>query len=120
MKLEQKRQALRGFIEELKEAGFKVYAPKELTTYCKFTKNNRIGYVEAGDFGWNFSTVHKPSKECGTGYSIYRDKLTATIQDALDCFIYKPDWASSSDIVVKYKNFEDYNKNSTYGEYIEY
>lgn len=120
MKVEQKRQSLRGFIEKLKDEGFKVYAPIELTTFCKFTKDNKIGYVEVGDFGWNFSTVHKPDKTCGTGYSIHRDKPSATVQDALDCFVFKPDWASKNDIVVKYENYEEHMQDWNFSSYVEY
>ena len=98
-----KTQELKEFIKVLKENGFKVYAPKKMSTYCHFVKNGNIGYVERGDFGFNFSSVHKPNKGCGTGYSIHRDVYEPTIKKAEDCFCVQLN-------VKKYKDWEDYLK----------
>ena len=109
-----KTKELKGYIKKLKGAGFKVYAPEELSTYCHFTKNGKIGYVEAGDFGFNFSTVHKPNTRCGTGFSIHREVSNPTIKMAEDCFVNTPHWAMS-DIshVKKYTNWTDYTNSPT-------
>lgn len=110
MRTETKREQLLEFIEELKNKGYKVYAPAEVTTYCNFVKDDRIGYVERGDYGFNFGTVHKPCHECGTGFGMERETHNPTVQMAGDCLIIAPDWASSADIqaVIKYKNWEDF------------
>lgn len=94
---------------KLKEAGFDVYIPEgENPTYCKFVKNDKIGYVENSDYGFNFSSVHKPNRQSGTGYSIHREIGNPTIKMAEDCFIIKPNWASRDDMPIKYKSWADY------------
>ena len=99
---------LRKFIKKLKKQGFQVFIPKDPATFCYFVRVNKIGYVELTDYGFNFSTVHKPNRSCGTGYSIHREDWEPTVQKAIDCLIYKPSWAGNNDIVNKYKNWEDY------------
>ena len=107
---ETKREQLMEFVEELKDKGFKVYGPTIVTTYCHFVKYDKIGYVEAGDHGFNFSTVHKPCRECGTGFGMERETHNPTAQMAHDCLVEYPSWASSADrqAVKKYKSWEDY------------
>ena len=107
---EAKREQLLKFVEELKDGGFKVYAPTNITTYCNFVKDDKIGYVERGDYGFNFGTVHKPCRECGTGYSIHREIGNPTVEMAEDCLRFAPHWASSTDVqaIKKYKNWEEY------------
>ena len=112
MKESIKTKELKEFIKILKKNDFKVYAPKKITTYCHFVKNNNIGYVERTDSGFNFSSVHKPNNRCGTGYGIFREEYSPTISHAERCFIYKPNWASVNDIVEKYKSWDDYISNS--------
>jgi len=120
MNEEAKTKELKIFIEELKKAGFKVYAPEELTMYCNFVKGDSIGYVECDDFGFNFSTVHKPNRYTGTGFSIYKNIGSPTVKMAQDCFVIAPHWENSSS-VKKYENWEDYaNKNPLIGlRYVE-
>ena len=110
MKTETKREQLLEFVEQLKDKGYKVYAPANITTYCHFVKNDQIGYLERGDYGFNFGSVHKPCRECGTGYSIHRDIYNPTVVMAEDCLVLAPHWASSRDIqaIKKYKNWEEY------------
>ena len=110
MKTEDKRKQLLEFVGELKSHGFKVYASENLTTYCHFVKGDKIGYVERGDFGFNFSTVHKPCTECGTGFGMERETYNPKVQMAEDCLLLAPHWASNRDLqaVKKYKNWEDY------------
>jgi hypothetical protein len=105
-----KTKKLIDFINRLKDAGFKVYAPAKISTYCNFVKDDKIGYVEVNDWGsFNFSTVHKPCHECGSGYSMYRE-VYPEIKIAYDCFVLAPQWANSSDVkaIKKYKNWADY------------
>ena len=110
MKMETKRDRLLEFVRELKGNGYKVYAPGNITTYCHFMKGNKIGYVECGDYGFNFGSVHKPCRECGTGYSIHREIQNPLVSMAKDCLVLAPSWAYDQDIkaIVKYKNWEDY------------
>ena len=109
MRLQEKERLLKEFALELKEEGFDVYLPKERKTYCNFVKNNGIGYVECGDFGFYFSTVHKPNRQCGTGYSIERDIITPTIEIAKSCcLISRPHWGNHDHAPIKYKSWDDY------------
>lgn len=109
MKTTIKSETLKQYMHKLKEAEFDVYYPEgENPTYCFFVKDNNIGYVEYGDYGFNFSSVHKPNYKCGTGYSIFRNKDAATIADAWACFVTKPLWADIKDAPIKYKNWNEY------------
>ncbi len=99
------------FSQELKTNGFDVYLPEGINpTYCKFVKDNNIGYVENTDNGFNFSTVHEPNCSCGTGYSIHREVFDPTVKMALACFVNRPHWASNRDKVKKYSSWENYLK----------
>ena len=104
----EKRDQLSEFVKELKDKGYKVYAPENLTTYCHFVKDDKIGYVEAGDYGFNFSTVHKPCTECGTGFQVHREITHPTLEMAKDCMVVAPHWAYDRRAVKKYKNWQDY------------
>lgn len=85
-------------------------------TYIYFTDGINIGYAQNNYFGRiSFSTVHKPCKECGTGFGLNSDGIySPTIDDAKKAFIIAPHWAKPSDIkaVKKYKNFADYSAQS--------
>ncbi len=107
---DEKRDQLLEFVKELKAKGFKVYAPAKITTYCHFVKDDQIGYLERGEYGFNFSSVHKPCHECGTGYQIHREINRPTVEMAEDCLVLAPHWAWSKDVLAtkKYKNWEDY------------
>jgi hypothetical protein len=105
-----KKEKLLEFAQVLKNNGFKVYAPEKYTTYCNFVKDDKIGYCEVNDWGsFNFSTVHKACRECGTGYSMHRE-VCPEVKMAEDCFVMAPDWANSQDFkaIRKYKNWEEY------------
>lgn len=89
-------------IEDLKTQGFEVYGPEKLTTYVWFTDGERIGYVQNDRLeGIKYSTVHKPCRECGTGFE------AAGVEQALG---FAPHWTTSEAraAVRKYKNFEEF------------
>jgi len=123
------------FGQELKQAGFRVFSSPG-SNYGYFVKDNKIGYFEASDFGWNFSTVHKPCREYGTGFSIHRERPEATVKMAEDCLIVAPGWAHvgggrrcsacgsithRNNQVIKYKSWEDYisDPRNQWREYLE-
>ena len=103
------KKELKEYVELLKNNGFTVYGV-EGSDFVKFTKDNKIGYVEFTEYGFNFSTIHKPCRECGSGFSMHREVFNPTIQEALDCFKLAPNWAYERDIraVKKYSSIEDY------------
>jgi len=107
--------------DKLKVEGMQVfYSPyndNRLSTYFFFTDGENIGYCQSGYFGGlRFSTVHKPCRECGTGFGLTDDPglFEPTIQDAKQAFIIAPNWASSKDrqAVRKYKNWDEYTSSS--------
>lgn len=87
-------------IEKAKEQGFEVYAPKDLSSYFYFSKDDKIGYCQFNEYrGASFSTVHKANSTSGTGYKV------DSFEQAL---INRPHWASSGDPVVKYSSLEEF------------
>lgn len=118
----------------LKDAGLKVYysANKDgeidsPVTYFNFTDGVNIGYCQDNYFGGvTFSTVHKPNKNCGTGFGLqdyHHGIFEPTLQDAKEAFIIAPNWATANDraSVTKYKNWDEYAaKESHWRTFIEY
>lgn len=112
---------LHNFVKLLKLNGFKVFTSdsNKNYSYCHFTKNDNIGYVQAGYYGGlEFSTVHKPNRFCGTGFCLYSGELgeqvhIPTIEHANKTFIKYPSWAKNVDKnnVIKYKSWDEYKQN---------
>ena len=93
---------IQDLIQQAKKKGFEVYAPEKLTSYFYFSKDDKVGYAQLDRMtGPSFSTVHKPNKSTGTGYKV------GSFSEAL-CF--KPMWACSRDVVVKYDSLSDFLK----------
>lgn len=103
----------------LKDNGFSVYWSKWSSSNAKpayfyFTDGANIGYCQEAYFGGlSFSTVHKPCRECGTGFGLNESGTgiyEPTLKDAERAFIVAPNWAKSNDVraVRKYKSWEEY------------
>jgi len=106
---------LKEYANKLKENKFKVYFPEiENPNFCYFVKEDKLGYVENTQHGFNFISVHKPTYANGTGYSIHREVFEPTIKHANDTFINRPIWASVNDDIKKYLNWENFIKTSIY------
>jgi len=110
-----KNELLHNFVQTLKENGFKVYTSsrEEDYTYCHFVEGDNIGYVQTSYFGGlQFSTVHKPCKEFGTGFGLNEDGIyNPTIVIAREAFVRIPiywQYKSNTEAVKKYKNWEEY------------
>jgi len=113
---------LTAFADELRGAGFTVLVsalhPFE---WLHFEKDGKFGTVGPdGFYNYNFGTVHKPCRECGTGYGMARE-TNLTIEHATGCLIYAPGWATSSDVkaIRKYKDVQEFI-NSTHNKWAEY
>lgn len=111
------------FANELKNNGFIVLIPNrdQESSWIKFFKDGYFGSIECDRFGgFNFSTVHKPCKECGTGYGIEQN-TNLTIENANKCLIKAPKWATFPDVraIKQYKNVEDFI-NSTHNKWAKY
>ena len=115
-----KSEELNLFIGKMKNNGFQVAVNKDISTYCFFSKENKIGYVQYDRRGgFHFSSVHKPCRECGTGFRIHDDGVEPTISNANDCFVHAPNWANNNDVkaVRKYKSLDDWMKRQTVLKY---
>lgn len=94
---------LKNLIIEAKKQGFKVYAPKNLSTYFYITDGEKIGYCQHNKTrGSSFATVHKPNRTTGTGFaaSSFNESLT-----------FAPSWANGLASVQKYANWQEFAKN---------
>lgn len=87
----------------------------KLPSWFHFSKDNKIGYVQYEKYrGARFSTVHKPCRECGTGFSLqeYLEYTELTLENAESAFMFAPVWAKQAEVnkVVKYSGPEEYVK----------
>ncbi len=95
------------YLETLKEQGFTVYIPVNPSMFNYafiIDKNENIGYVQYSHIqGFQFTTVHKPNKQTGTGFAVDSIKQV---------FTHDPCWATTSDreSVIKYKSLGDFLK----------
>jgi len=104
---------LKDYIKLLKENGFKVISSLDNPEYIFFEKNKNIGYCEINRFfGLDFNTVHKPCREHGTGFNIYKHITEPNITHALNTFILAPQWAINTNRIIKYKSLEELIKES--------
>lgn len=110
-------------IQKVLSLGFRVFMRDPKSTYMLYVDGKNIGYLQEDKYrGFCISTVHKPCRECGTGFQIIRDSATFTEKDLRDAFCAAPQWARNSDrlAVVKYRDIEHYRKanpfNSEYNE----
>lgn len=120
----EKTEELHKFARVLKENGFTVLVPtykEEPQTWIKFFKNGKFGAVSCSYFsGFDFGTVHKPCRECGTGYGIAQN-ADLTIDNAEKCLIKAPSWAYSKDVsAIKEYNSVDEFINSSHNQWAKY
>lgn len=113
---------LKEFAQSLKDNGFTVIVSNmHPFEWLYFFKDGKFGDVNADYFySFNFGTVHKPCRQCGTGFSTARE-TDLTIKNAEDSLIFAPAWATSEDIkaVQKYKFIDEFI-NSTNNKWAEY
>lgn len=108
------RPETKAFADLLKENGFDViitiWGDNKPRSYFYFHKGGKIGYFEDGGMhGFIFNSVHKPSREVGTGYRI-KETFEPTIKDAEDAFCNAPSWGTISDAkhIRKHKDLNEF------------
>lgn len=117
--------------EMIKAAGYKVFysvwrhdTSGPGFTYFHFTDGQQIGYCQEGYFGGiRFSTIHKPSTQAGTGFSLQDDPgiYEPTIEDAKKAFINVPAWFRREKFTpIKYANWAEYTAKNDSAEYVEF
>jgi hypothetical protein len=101
----------------LKDNGFTVLISKKYPfEWLHFEKDGNFGYVGPASFyGYNFSSVHKPCKEYGTGLGTASD-ADLTIQNAIDAITAKR-WNNVE--VNHYTSIENFmnHSNNQWAEY---
>lgn len=118
------RKKFKLFVEKLKSFGFKVYLNKLSSpyNYAVFTDGKNIGYMEKAHFnqeGVKFSTVHKPSRNYGTGFAC-REKDSPVVLSELTPEIARQTFATIppyftnwvQEPIRKYEDFEDWKRNA--------
>ena len=111
-----KNEELNEYAQLLLDNGFTIIAPKEPSTYYHFSIDNKIGYCQYDKFmGVTFTTVHKPCRECGTGFGMEDDRdkelLTLSVKSALETVnTFAPAWANRNDVkaIKKYKDVAEF------------
>lgn len=105
-------QELNEYAHLLRQNGFTIITPEKQSTYFFFAISDQIGYVQTDRFlCTTFSTVHKPCKECGTGFRYSEEYAELNLANAAGCAVcIAPGWAKRSDVfaVRKYKNVADF------------
>lgn len=117
---------LRPLLEDLLKVGYQIgfedYRISSRFTYAYIAKGSAIMYVRVGLSGYEFSTVHKPRREIGTGFGVEYDYNTY----GNDCvrFVSEnigriPMWVKSCDRekVRPYKSLEDMLERATVDTY---
>lgn len=118
-------------IKQVKSLGYLCFYPNYKTNlygeilYCYITDGTRISHLTINHWksALNLITTHKPSSNCGTGFSIRNDKGSYDLyaEDLTDELIrtsfgnYSNGFGSAYTI-QKYKDWEDFKNNSLTGK----
>ena len=112
------------FVEKLRSFGYRVYLNKSASdsNYAVYTDGIRIAKMNQAAFnigGVNIGTVHKPCTDYGTGFSLQGQydyltlsELTAEKAEEGFCSIPKGWPYINPSKIVKYRDFEDWKRNS--------
>lgn len=107
----------------IKSCGYRVFIRPSTRNveneYCFYTDGTRIGYAQWRTYrSDNVGSVHKPSRENGTGYHVSEKITRETLDYAIN--LVKPGWDRGRAAVVKYANWEAFhNANQFNSELIE-
>lgn len=102
------------YVQLIKAQGYRVFMRPGCDTYCLYTDDVRIGYAQWNRYRLGVSSVHKPSRQVGTGFHVADTITPETIREALHCFA--PSWAYQCDRqqVKKYSDFNEYLRESKF------
>ena len=81
-------------LQQIKAMGFECWGYSGSKTWCYVVAPEGVAYVQWGD-GQRVCTVHKPSKQVGTGFAMAEVITRETIMQALTTIA--PHWASAND-----------------------
>lgn len=102
-------------VGKLKDFGYRVFGNG---TYGYFTDEKNIGYFEVTYFGYiNLSSVHKPNRVTGSGFSAVSEVTITDINKSMceECFALVPNaYNNPTDeeirSVVKWKDWDTFEK----------
>lgn len=101
-------------IEFIKSHGYRVFMRDAGDTWAIIEKKGKLGYVESGRFGYKFTSVHKPSRDTGTGFGIYEEPQTLNVRALETCVNFvSPPWARRTG-VNKFSGIEEYRASSRF------
>jgi hypothetical protein len=113
--------ALSETVQFIKEKGFRVWTFESRGPIKQvfFTDGKNIGSASEYFSGITFSSVHKPCKECGTGFRM-SDEF-APKEDFKNAFYFAPNWATSQQMkaIKKYASWDEYLNKNTILKYYE-
>jgi len=127
-----KSELLQNTAQMIKDAGYKVFYSVWKTlggkpSYFHFTDGTKIGYCQEAYFGGiQFSTVHKPSTQAGTGFALNDDpgNYNPTIKDAEKALSHgMPGWfirRAKGWKPTKYESWEEYAAKNNSPKYVEF
>lgn len=106
-------------VKEMKLQAFTWESKGEIKQFF-FTDGLKIGTCSASYGSVSFGSVHRPCKECGTGFGFDYDLNKSLIENInYSLNINYPQWATNSqkEAVKKYKNAEEYINKETILKY---
>lgn len=113
---------LQDVVNIAKEKGYKVYTFESSGNIKQIFFENQDGKIgTASEYygGITFGSVHKPCRECGTGFMM---SLEFADPNELDiAFAFAPNWATDSQrkVIRKYKDWNDYTNRESILTYYE-
>lgn len=112
-------------IKEVKSLGFKVYQRKTPDTYFYYTYpvegeqgdiKEYLGYFQLSLGVWDIRTVHKPCKDCGTGFGDLPNTEGLSLTEQLkQGFMLYPNWYRGP-LPIKYKSMDEYKAQSNFNQ----
>lgn len=98
-------------IQKIRDLGFRVFMINPEDTWLIYTDGTNIGYLQDDrGIGLSISTVHKPNRESGTGFTVAQCLGTVDVDILKTGFVNVPHWDHGrySQSVKKYKDIEEY------------
>lgn len=110
--------------ELAKNNGFQVWTFESTGSIKQvfITDGKNIGTCSADFSGVHFGTVHKPNRQCGTGFGLQSDHIiNSTIDNIKESFCFAPHWATRKDMeaVKKYASWDEFLQEKTILKYYQ-
>jgi hypothetical protein len=109
-----KNDELKNCLDLLLNNGYRVFKSyfreNEKLTYFFYSKDDKLAYLQADYSGVQYSTMHKPCKDFGTGFGLCDSPMVNLDLSELDKgFIIFPHWAKgNTQNIIKFKDLKDY------------